>query len=138
MHTATMPTYAKGEGWVLFAAIMLAISAVLDAVWGIAAVSKSRFFVGDATFIVSNLNTWGWVAIGIAALEALAALSVWRGGTFGRWFGIVVAGLATIAAMMSIQAYPLWSLALVACYLLAIYGLAAYGGKRWLSPDRTA
>jgi hypothetical protein len=59
----------------------------------------------------------------------LAALSIWRGGGFGRWFGIIVAGLATIAALMSIPAYPFWSLTLVAMYMLVIYGLAAYGGR---------
>jgi hypothetical protein len=135
MHSATMPTYRKGEGWILFAAIMLAISAALDAVWGIAAVSRSRFFLGDATFIVSDLHTWGWITIGFAVLQALAAVSVLRGGAYGRWFGIAVAGLATIVAMMSIRAYPFWSLALVATYLLVIYGLATYGGKP--EPSRT-
>jgi hypothetical protein len=35
--------------------------------------------------------------------------------------------------MMSIPAYPLWSLALVAIDLLVIYGLAVYGGKPYLT-----
>ncbi len=30
---------------------------------------------------------------------------------------------------MSIPAYPLWSLVLIALYVLVIYGLAVYGGK---------
>jgi hypothetical protein len=82
------------------------VSALLDAIWGIAAVSKSHFFVDDAAFILSGLSTWGWVAIGFAAAEVLAAFSIWRGGAFGRWFGIVIARLAIVAAMMSIPAYP--------------------------------
>jgi hypothetical protein len=126
--------YSKGQGWILFAAIMLFVAAALDAIWGIAAVSKSRFFVGDATYILSDLNTWGWIAIGFGALQGLAALSVWRGGAFGRWFGIAVAALALIAAMMSIPAYPFWSLVLVAMDGLIIYALAAYGGKPELAP----
>ena len=64
---------------------------------------------------------------GFGALEVLAALSIWRGGGFGRWFLIIVASFATIAALMSMPAYPLWSLTLVAMYVLVIYGLAAYG-----------
>ena len=59
----------------------------------------------------------------------MAALSIWRGGGFGRWFGIIVAGFATLVALISIPAYPFWSLVLVALYVLVIYGLAAYGGK---------
>jgi len=122
------PSY-KGAGWILFAAVMFVIAASLNVIWGIAAVSSSHFFVANAHYIISGLNTWGWVAIGFGAVEALAALSIWRGGAFGRWFGIVVAGFAALVAMMSIPAYPFWSLALVALYILVIYGLAVYGGK---------
>jgi len=123
----------KGAGWVLFAAIMLVMGGVLSIIWGIAAVSSSHFFVAGASYILSDLNTWGWIVMGFGVLEALAALSVWRGGEFGRWFGIVVAGFAGLVAMMSIPAYPFWSLTLVAIAVLVIYGLAAYGGKPYLT-----
>ncbi|HEY7622276.1 MAG TPA: hypothetical protein VH834_21070 [Solirubrobacteraceae bacterium] len=127
-YRAEKPSYS-GTGWVVFAAIMFALSAALNIIWGIAAVSSSHFFVAGASYILSDLNTWGWVAIGFGALETLAALSIWRGGSFGRWFGIAVAGFGLVAAMLSIPAYPLWSLTLVAIYVFVIYGLAAYGGK---------
>jgi hypothetical protein len=123
----------KGAGWVLFATIMLVMGAVLSIIWGIAAVSSSHFFVAGASYILSDLNTWGWIVMGFGVLEALAALSVWRGGEFGRWFGIVAAGLGAVAAMLSIPAYPFWSLALLTIDVLIIYGLAAYGGKPYLT-----
>jgi hypothetical protein len=123
----------KGAGWVLFAAIMLVMGGVLSIIWGIAAVSSSHFFVAGASYILSDLNTWGWIVMGFGVVEALAALSVWRGGEFGRWFGIGAAGLAGLAAMLSIPAYPFWSLALLAIDVLVIYGLAAYGGKPYLT-----
>lgn len=121
-------TYA-GAGWVVFASSMFMIAATLNIIWGIAAVSNSRFFVANASFILSDLNTWGWIAMGFGAIELLAALSIWRGGAFGRWFGIVVASVAVIAAMMMIPAYPLWALTLIAIDLMVIYGLAVYGGR---------
>lgn len=119
----------KGAGWVLLAAVMFVVAASLNVIWGIAAVSSSHFFVANAQYILSDLNTWGWVAIGFGAVEGLAALSIWRGGSFGRWFGVIVAGAAVLVAMVSIPAYPLWSLTLVALYILVIYGLVVYGGK---------
>ena len=123
----------KGAGWVLFAAIMLVMGGVLSIIWGIAAVSSSHFFVAGASYIVSGLNTWGWIVMAFGVLEGLAALSIWRGGEFGRWFGIFAAGLAGLAAMLSIPAYPFWALTLVAIDVLVIYGLAAYGGKPYLT-----
>ena len=122
------PSY-KGTGWILFATIMFCIAAAMSFIWGIAAVSSSHFFVANAQYILSDLNTWGWITIGFGALEVLAAFSIWRGGAFGRWFGIAAAAFATVLALFSIPAYPLWSLVFVALYLLIIYGLAVYGGQ---------
>jgi len=64
----------------------------------------------------------------VGALQIAAAFSIWNGGAFGRWFGILCAGLNVIAALLSIPAYPFWSLTVLALDVLIIYGLAAYGG----------
>lgn len=119
----------KGSSWILFATVLFFMEAALNAIWGIAAVSRSHFFVGNAHYVISDLKTWGWIMIGFAALEGLAALSIMRGGQFGRWFGIAVAAFAIVATMMNMPAYPFWSLALIAVYVVVIYGLAVYGGK---------
>lgn len=118
-----------GAGWVMFAGIMLLIAGVLNVIYGIAAVGNSKFFVHETQYILSDLNTWGWVTIILGALEILAAFSIWSGGGFGRWFGIFVASLSAIGALLSIPAYPFWSLAIFAIDILIIYGLAAYGGQ---------
>jgi hypothetical protein len=125
-----------GAGWIVLAAMMFVIAATLNFVWGIAAVAGSRFFVDGVTYILSVLNTLGWIAIGLGGVQLLAALSIWRGGAFGRWFGIVAAGVAVIGAMMMIPAYPLWALTLVALDVLVIHGLAVYGGKPDLLDQR--
>ncbi len=120
----------EGSGWLLFASIMIAIAGVLNVVWGIAAISESKFFTQNATYILSGLNTWGWIVLIIGVLELFAAYSISVGGQYGRWLGIVVASINSIAALMSIPAYPFWSLCLFAIDILIIYGLAAYGGQR--------
>ena len=120
----------EGSGWVLFAGIMLMIIGVLNAIYGIAAIDKSSFFVANTQYILSDLQTWGWVLLIIGVLQLFAAFSVWRGGSFGRWFGIAVASFNSIAALLSIPAYPFWSLAIFAIDVLVIYGLTTYGGDR--------
>lgn len=118
-----------GSGWIMFAGIMLLIAGVLNLIYGIAAVGNSKFFVHETQYILSGLNTWGWVTIVIGALEIIAAFSIWSGGGFGRWFGIIAASLSSIGALLSMPAYPFWSLAIFAIDILIIYGLAAYGGR---------
>lgn len=120
----------RGAGWVLFAGIMLMLAGILNVLYGIAAIGNSSFFVHDTRYILSGLNTWGWVMLILGALQVAAAYSVWAGNRFGVWFGIAVAGLNSIGALLSIPAYPFWSLAVFAVDVLVIYGLAAYGGQR--------
>ena len=83
----TAGTSDKGAGWVVFAGIMFMVSSMLNVIWGIAAVSSSHFFVGNASYILSDLNTWGWVAIGFGVLEALAGLSIWPAAPSGAGSG---------------------------------------------------
>jgi hypothetical protein len=120
----------EGSGWVLFAGIMIMMVGILNIVWGIAAIDNSNFFVEDTRYIISGLNTWGWIILILGALQFAAAFSIWAGGSVGRWFGIAVATVNGIFALLTIPAYPFWSLAIFAVDVLIIYGLAAYGGRR--------
>jgi hypothetical protein len=112
------------SGWWVFAGILLLVAGLLNIVWGIAAIGDSKFFTEEATYILSGLNTWGWITLIVGVLEMIAAFSLWSGGEFGRWFGIFVAALNSVAALLSIPAYPFWSLAVFALSIIIIYKLA--------------
>jgi hypothetical protein len=120
----------EGGGWLLFAGIMLLIVSVLNIIWGIGAIDSANFFVEEERFIISDLNTWGWIILIIGAIQLFAAFSIWSGGQFGRWIGILGASLSAIGALLSIPGYPFWSLAVFGIDLLIIYGLTVYGGQR--------
>ena len=119
---------SKGEGWLLFAGIMILIAGILNTIWGIAAIDKASFFVEDERFIIEDLSTMGWVILIIGIVQLFAAFSIWSGGGFGRWIGIIAASFSAVGALLSIPGYPLWSIAVFGVDLLIIYGLAAYGG----------
>jgi uncharacterized membrane protein (DUF2068 family) len=99
-------------------------------IWGIAATDSANFFVEDERFIFSDLNTWGWIILIVGVIQVVAAFSIWAGGQFGRWIGIIAASVSAIGALLSIPGYPFWSLAVFGIDLLIIYGLSAYGGRR--------
>jgi hypothetical protein len=121
--------YSSGEGWVVFAGLMLAMLAGLNFIQGIAAVSNSTFFVNDAKFIFANLNTWGWILIVAGVVQGLAALGVMFQTKGVRWVGVTIAALNGIAQMLFISAYPFWSLALFTLDVLVIYGLVVHGAR---------
>jgi hypothetical protein len=120
----------EGAGWLLFAGIMVLIAGILNCIWGIAAIDNANFFIEDKRFILSDLNTWGWIVLLIGLIQLIAAFSIWAGNEFGRWIGLIGASISAIGALLTIPAYPFWALCLFGIDLLIIYGLAAYGGHR--------
>ena len=117
----------KGLGRAIFAAVLLLVGGVLNIIYGIAAIGNSSFFVHNTHYVFANLKTWGWITLLLGILEIIAGLSLFAGGSFGRWFGIAVGALAAIGALLSIPAYPFWSLGVFALSLWIIHGLAIYG-----------
>lgn len=112
-------------GWWIFAGILLLIAGVLNIIWGIAAISESHFVtVNGAHYILGKLNTWGWVTLILGAIEVLAGLSLFGGGSFGRWFGILAASLVAIGALLDIWVLPFWSICVFALSVIVIYELA--------------
>ena len=93
-----------------------------------AAIGDSSFFVQDQKYILSNLNTWGWITLLLGVLQLVAALSLWAGNLYGRILAILAASLSAIGALMSLPAYPFWSLAIFAIDIIVIYQVALYGG----------
>jgi hypothetical protein len=125
-----MEDAARGAGWLLFAGIMVLIAGILNFIWGIAAIDSANFFVEDDRYILSDLNTMGWIVLIIGAIQVLAAFSIWAGGQFGRWIGILGASFGAVGALLSIPGFPLWSVCIFGLNVLIIYGLMVYGGKR--------
>jgi uncharacterized protein with PQ loop repeat len=117
----------KGLGRSVFAATFLLIGCVLNVIYGISAISNSHFFTHNAHYVFGDLKTWGWVTLIIGVLEGFAGVSLFQGGTFGRWFAILAASLAAITALLDISASPFWSLAVFALSLWIIHGLVLYG-----------
>jgi hypothetical protein len=117
----------RGTGSALFASILLMVAGTVNIIYGIAAISDSKFFVNDNTYVFSNLHTWGWVTLLLGIVGLFAGFSVLRGGVFGRTIGIFVASLTAIGALLSIGgAYPFWSLGVFALCIVIIHGLVVY------------
>ena len=110
-------------GWWVFAGVLLWIAGALNLIYGIAAIGDSKFFTEHGTYIISGLNTWGWVLVVVGVLELVAAFSLFAGGEYGRWFGIFIASLNAIAALLTIPGSPFWSLAVFALAVIVIYKL---------------
>ena len=64
-----------GGGWITFAALMLGLAGTFNVIDGIVALSKSSFFTTNATYVFSDLRTWGWIVLILGVLQLVAAFT---------------------------------------------------------------
>lgn len=58
--------------------------------------------------------------------QLFAGLSLFAGGGFGRWVGIIAASATAIVSLLSIPAYPFWSLCVFALAIIALAIIVVY------------
>ena len=119
----------KVVGWLMFAGAMVMIAGILNIIYGISGISNANWLEANSDYVFSNLKTWGWIVLIVGILQVTAAFSIWVGHEYGRWVGMMSAGLNSIVMLMFIPAYPFGALAVFALDILVIYGLATYGGR---------
>ena len=124
------PRANRGTGLVGFSAVVLTIGGIFALIEGLTAVYKSSFFTANAVFVFSDLRTWGWIITGLGVAGVISGLAVLSGSEWARWLGVTVAGLSALGQLLFAQAYPVWSLMIMAIDFLVIYGLVAYAGRQ--------
>ena len=121
----------RGTGRVVFAATLLLIAGTLNILYGIGALDGANIFTDDRRYILSDLNTLGWVLIVLGLIQLVGGFSLMAGNAFGRFIAILGATLGAIGALLSIGgAYPWWSLAIFFLCIYVIHGIFLYGDER--------
>jgi hypothetical protein len=118
----------RGAGRVVFAAIFLLIVGTLNIIYGIGALDDANFFANDTRYILTNLNTLGWVVIILGVIQLTGGFSLMAGNVYGRVIGIIGGSLGAIGALLSMgNAHPWWNLALFGLCLWVVWGIIVYG-----------
>lgn len=118
----------RGAGRVVFAAILLLIVGTINIIYGIGALDDANIFVNDQRFVLTNLNTLGWVLIILGVIQLTAGFSLMAGNVYGRVLGIIAGSLGAIGALFSIGGnYPWWSLGVFALCVYVVHGIIVYG-----------
>src|SRR5690348_3775571 len=128
--TAGVEDTRGGSGWITFAAILIGLAGAWNLIDGILAIANSHVYTANATYVFSDLRTWGWIVTVLGAGQVLAALAIPSGSELGRWFGIGVASLNAIGQLAFVTVYPGWALTMFAVDILVIYALSVHGGHK--------
>ncbi len=114
----------KGTGRAMFAAVMLLILGFINIVYGIGSLDNANFFVNDTRYILTNLNTLGWVLIVVGVIQLTGGFSLFAGHVYGRVIGIAAGSIGAISALFSIgDNHPWWSLAVFVVCIWVVWGI---------------
>ena len=117
----------RGAGRVVFAAILLMLVGTINIIYGIGALDDANVFVNDTRFILTNLNTLGWVLIILGVIQLTAGFSLITGNTYGRVIGIIAGTFGALGALLSIGGNrPWWSLCVFALCVYVVYGIVVF------------
>jgi len=119
-------------GWIIFAAIMLAIGGTLNAIYGLIAIVNDTW-VGfnpvTNNALVLDVTAWGWIHLLLGILAFVSGLGLMTGNVLARTFGVIVASLGLIANFLWLPAYPIWSLIIITIDALVIWALIVHGDE---------
>ena len=117
-------------GWVLFAGVLLMVSGVVQAIYGLGTLLSNDFLLVTAQrAVVVNVTAWGWVHLLGGLFLVAAGYSVMNGNAFGRIFAVIFTSLALIANISYVSAFPIWTLLLVIVDILVLYALVVHGSE---------
>jgi hypothetical protein len=115
-------------GFILFAAIMMIMAGIFQALDGLVALFNDTFYVTTRNYTFQfDVTAWGWIHLILGIVVALAGWGLLSGRTWARVVGITVVVLSAIANFLWLPYYPFWALIIIALDVFVIWALAAHG-----------
>jgi hypothetical protein len=117
-------------GWIFFAAILMILAGIMNAIHGFIAIVNDEWVVwGNSADVYLDLTTWGWVHLIIGVVVLVAGIGLLSGNVLARAVAVLIAGVAIIANFLYVPAFPVWALTIITINVFVIYALTAHGGE---------
>ena len=115
-------------GFIMFAAIMMIMVGIFQALQGLVAIFENEFYVPTRNYLFEfDVTAWGWIHLLVGAIVAFAGWGLLSGQTWARVVGITLALLSATANFLFIPYYPFWSMLIIAVDIFVIWALVAHG-----------
>ncbi|MBB5156644.1 DUF7144 family membrane protein [Saccharopolyspora phatthalungensis] len=121
-RVAAMPD--RRSGWLTFAGTLILLLGIFNVIGGFAAFFRTGYYhVAAGDLLFPDYRSWGWILLGLGALHVVVGLGALFGQVWARACGVVMAGLCAVGHAAFLNAFPVWSLLVIAMSVLVIYSL---------------
>ena len=117
-------------GWGWFAAIIIIIAGVFDALYGLVAIlmpQSANFVVGEGGLFLFDVSGWGWWHLILGVALVLIGLALITGATWARVVAIILVAFNGLSQLALLPVQPWWSLIVLTLDILVIYALTVHG-----------
>ena len=117
------------EGWVAFAAVLMAMVGGLYILAGMVTLFESHYYEVN-TAVLSVDTSWtvlGWTQVLLGVLAVVAAVGLLRGQLWARLVAVLLAGLTIVENFLEMAASPIWNLILIGLAVMAIFAIVVHG-----------
>lgn len=102
-------------GGITFAAVLMIMIGLFEAIAGLTAVIDDEFFVVTPKYTFEvDTTTWGWVHLILGSTAAVSGFYLFAGRAWAGIVAITLAVLVAVANFFFIPYYPFWSMTVIA------------------------
>jgi len=114
----------RWQGWAATGGFLMLFMGVFKMFAGLIGLVNDQWIMrGFNGYYFTSATAVAWWYIIIGLLVFAAGLAVLGGKAWGRWVGVIVAGLAIISEFFFIPIYPIWAILLIVLYTYILIGL---------------
>jgi hypothetical protein len=121
----------RTEAWartIVFGGTMLVVTGLMNVIEGFLAIGLNEEVVAfPDRFVLVDLTIWGWTALTFGIVMVAVAVGLFMARTWARIAAILFVGINAVFQVLSLGAYPVWSLLMLALDTIVIFALTA----RW-------
>jgi hypothetical protein len=115
-------------GGIVFAASMLTLAGVFQAIAGLVAIFNDDFYVVARNYTFDlDVTAWGWIHLIVGVLLVITGFGLFSRRPWAGVTGIVLAMLSALANFFFIPYYPIWALVVIGLDIWVIWALTRPG-----------
>ena len=116
-------------GWVAFACSMMVVLGIIQVIQGFVAIFYDGYYRVPSSGLVVEVDytAWGWTHLLLGLLIVAGGVGLLYGNVAARILAVVLAGFSALLNLLFIEAYPIWSVIVIALDVLVIYAVTVHG-----------
>jgi hypothetical protein len=128
MTDDTKDTSGWAAGFTMFAAVIMIMAGVFQALQGLVGIFENEFYVPTRNYLFQfDATTWGWTHLILGLLVAFAGWGLLSGRTWARVVGVTLAALSATVNFLFMPYYPVWAILIITVDIFVIWALTAHG-----------